>query len=110
MFPALHTCIPNVPCAYIYVYNLNKETQQTNTQTCGKGEKEGARLLFFLILNPRYLVFVLEKVSMQEGDLQEKSQVESMQGKSLVLPYYLLLSTYLLFRYIKKLQVGTLLT
>lgn len=29
---------------------------------------------------------------MQEGDLQEKSQVESMQGKSLVLPYYLLLN------------------
>lgn len=39
---------------------------------------------------------------MQEGDLQEKSQVDA--GESLVLPYYLP-TTY--FRYIKKLQVGT---
>lgn len=51
---------------HIYVYNLNKETQQTNTQTCGEREGEGERLFFFL-LNPRYLVFVLE-VSMQKGD------------------------------------------
>lgn len=62
----------------------------------------GGKTLFFLILNPRYLVFVLE-VSMQKGDLQEKSQVDA--GESLVLPYYLP-TTY--FRYIKKLQVGIL--
>lgn len=85
---------------HIYGYNLNKETQQTNTQTCGEreGEGEGERLFFFLLLNPRYLVFVLE-VSMQRGDLQKK--VKSMQGKV----WYYLPTTYL--GYIKKLQVGT---
>lgn len=90
---------------HIYVYNLNKETQPINKYPKlrgEEGEKEGARLLFFFILNPRYLVFVLE-MSMQKGDLQEKSQVDA--GESLVLPttYYLVL-TY--FRYIKELQVG----
>lgn len=77
---------------HICVYNLNKETQQTNTQTCGdgrEGEKEGERL-FFLILNSRYLVIVLE-VSMQKGDFAGKSQVDA--GESLVLPYYYLLLT-----------------
>lgn len=87
MFPALHTCIPNVPyLGHIYVYNLNKETQQTNKYPNVRGEGEGERLSF-LLLNPRYLVFVLE-VSMQKGDLQEK--VKSMQGK---VWYYL--TTYL---------------
>lgn len=70
------------------MYNLNKETKYPNVRG---GEEGGGKTFFFLILNPRYLVFVLIKVSMQEGDLQEKSQVESMQGKSLVLPYYLTL-------------------
>lgn len=100
MFPALHTCIPNVPyLGHIYVYNLNKETQQTNTQTCGDGRGRGKDSFFFL-LNPRYLVFVLE-VSMQRGDLQEKSQVDAGEkfGTTLLLLAY--------FRYIKKLQVGT---
>lgn len=60
---------------------------------------------FFLLLNSRYLVFVLE-VSMQaqEGDLQEKSKsrCRGKFGTTLLLP-----TTYMYFRYIKKLQVGT---
>lgn len=86
---------------HICVYNLNKETQQTNTQTCG-GEGGGGGKTLFFFLNPRYLVFVLE-VSMQKGDLQEKSK-SRCRGK-FGTTYYLT-TTY--FRYIKKLQVGIL--
>lgn len=86
MFPALHTCIPKCTLS-IYVYNLNKETQQTNTQTCGEGEGEGGGNTSFFLLNPRYLVFVLE-VSMQEGDFAgEKSS--RCRGKFGTTYYYL---------------------
>lgn len=80
--------------AHIYMYNLNKRNT-TNKQIPklagrGRGGEGGGKTFFFLILNPRYLVFVLESVD-AERRFAGKSQVESMQGKSLVLPYYLTL-------------------